>query len=423
MQVFNNPTAEKYKDLCNRPAMDLTELEPFVGRVFAEVKVGGDKVVNRYSEKFDDISQFRTISADEIRKTAAKISGSLKRSLDQAYDNIYKFHVEQAKGSPAPRTDDETCWQESRAIQSVGLYVPSGLVSSLLMLGVPAQIAKNKTVTVCTPPNKESSISPAMCYAATLVGVTEIFVVGGIQAIAAMTYGTETIPMVDKIFGPGNQYVNAAKLYAQKNGVAIDMPAGPSEVMVLADSSANPAYVAADLLSQAEHGPDSQVVLVTNSDSIVDEVQSELNVQIGKLPRKEIVEKTLYNSFAVVLESVESMIAFSNSYAPEHLILSVKNADSYIIEIINAGSVFLGNYSPESAGDYATGTNHTLPTAGAARAYSGITVQSFCKTISFQKISKTGLNKLRKTIEILAEEEGLQANANAVSIRFSDNIK
>lgn len=318
------------------------------------------------------------------------------------------------------------CWQEVRPIEKVGLYVPGGsapLISTALMLGIPAVLAGCKNIIVCTPPNKLGKVEPAICYVAKKLGVKKIFCVGGIQAIAAMSVGTATIPKVDKIFGPGNQYVMAAKQYAINFGVAIDMPAGPSEVMVIADDSARSDYVAADLLSQAEHGPDSQVVLIAKNKEIANSVKAELKKQLSELPRAEIAKKSLKNSFFIILKTQEAMIDFANIYAPEHLIINTKKPDSFVSEINNAGSVFLGAYTPESAGDYASGTNHTLPTSGWARSYSGLSVRDFQRTVSFQKINKQGLNNLSGTIISLALAEGLEAHANAVRIRLDNRLK
>ena len=375
------------------------------------------------STLFPYTTLFRS-SDEEIEEAISLVSGELKNAIELAATNIKKFHTAQKTDKVIVETTKGVeCWQEKRPITKVGLYIPGGtapLFSTVLMLAIPAQIAGCKEIVLCSPPDKDGTINPAILYAANLCGVTQIFKVGGIQAIAAMTFGTESIPKVSKIFGPGNQYVTAAKQIATKFGVAIDMPAGPSELLVVADTSANPAFVASDLLSQAEHGIDSQVLLVSDSLEFVAFVQEELQKQLLELPRKEIAKIALENSKAIVLEDENNAINLINEYAPEHLIIATRNNEFFVNNIENAGSVFIGNYTPESAGDYASGTNHTLPTNGFSKAYSGVNLDSFLKSITFQKISEKGIQNIGKSIEIMAEAEGLEAHKNAVSIRLKE---
>lgn len=429
MKVLYNPPVSEWQKLCQRPLLQQQDLIGTVEAIYAAVMKEDDAALMAYTKRFDgvDIAQV-VVSPEQITHQASKVPAELKQAIDDAYNNINAFHLIQRR-----EVRDETlevvpgvvCWRESRAIERVGLYIPGGtapLVSTVLMLGVPAQIAGCKEVILCTPPNRHAMIEPAICYAAIKIGATKVISVGGAQAVAALTFGTKSVPKVDKIFGPGNHYVTAAKQLAIKYGVAIDMPAGPSEVLVIADESANPAYVASDLLSQAEHGPDSQVVLVAMTKLIAEAVDSELKQQISALARKSIVEQALANSFGIVLETLDEAIAFANTYAPEHLILSVKTPEKCAKKVVNAGSVFLGNYSPESAGDYASGTNHTLPTNGWARSYGGVSLDSFVKKITFQSITKAGLEQLGPTIVTLAKAESLTAHANAVTIRIKNKL-
>lgn len=382
----------------------------------------------RYTKKFDNVElQNVEVSKQQIQDLAAKIPTDQKNAINTAYKNIKAFHEAQkldANKELVETMPGVVCWRESRPIEKVGLYIPGGsapLVSTMLMLGIPAQIAGCNQIITCTPPQPDSTVTPAICYAASLVGVTQLFCIGGAQAIAAMSIGTKSIPKVDKIFGPGNQYVTASKMYAQKFGVAIDMPAGPSEILVIADNNANSAYVAADLLSQAEHGSDSQVALATTDQVLAEAVRKEVGRQTALLPRKEIIKRALDWSYCVVFVTVDDAIDFANTYAPEHLILQVASPSSYVSKVKSAGSVFLGKYTPESAGDYASGTNHSLPTDGWARSYGGVSLDSFVKKITFQSISKTGLQNLAPTILTLAKTEGLDAHAQSVSIRVGPN--
>ncbi|MFT2009405.1 histidinol dehydrogenase [Pontibacter sp. 13R65] len=425
MRKILNPAQNAWADLTTRPTKNLEELEPGIKETFNLVQEKGDAALRELAEKFDKVTiENLLVSAEEIKASDSKVSIELKEAILQAYSNIQLFHTAQAE--PVKQTETMpgvTCWRKSVAIEKVGLYIPGGtapLFSTLLMLGVPARIAGCREIVLCTPPSADGSIHPAILYVANVLGITKVVKAGGAQAIAAMAFGTESVPAVDKIFGPGNQYVTVAKQLVNKYGVAIDLPAGPSEVLVIADESANPAFVAADLLSQAEHGGDSQVVLLTTSAALLDQVEVELKAQLDILPRKGFADKALSNSIGIVLHSVDDMLAFSNLYAPEHLILSIRNFDEVLDLITNAGSVFLGNYSPESAGDYASGTNHTLPTNGYARAYSGVSLDSFVKKITFQYITPAGLQNIGSTIEVMAEAEGLQAHKNAVSIRLKE---
>lgn len=427
MKVIINPDKEQQQALLVRPYIDSTSLHTSVSEILDNVKTNGDKALREYSIRFDktQINELE-VSEKEFSEAEQQISDSLKESIQVAKQNIYNFHASQKGEEKITETSHGVfCWRRSVGIEKVGLYIPGGsapLFSTVLMLTVPAAIAGCKEIILCSPPGKDGKIHPAILYAAKLSGVKKIFKVGGAQAIAAMAFGTESIPSVYKIFGPGNQYVTAAKQLINSKGVAIDMPAGPSEVLVFADDSCVRSFVAADLLSQAEHGADSQVILVSDSQKVVNDVLAELNKQLAVLPRKELAEKALKNSLAVIFDKTtnKEAILFINNYAPEHLILAVKNADDVALQIINAGSVFIGNYTPEAAGDYASGTNHTLPTGGFAKAYSGVSLDSFVKKITFQKISEEGINSLGKTIVTMAEAEQLQAHANAVSIRMNN---
>jgi len=424
MQIIRYPSKEDWAGITERPAIENGMLRKQVGKIIADVKKNGDRSLKRYSKKFDgvDLKQI-AVGQHEIIAAENNVSASLKAAINVAIENIKRFHTQQVEEIKKIETmEGVQCWRRPTPINRVGLYIPGGsapLFSTVLMLGIPAQIAGCSEVVLCTPPSKDGSIHPAILYAAHHVGVTEIYRCGGAQAVAAMAYGTGSIKKVDKIFGPGNQYVTAAKQLVQMDGIAIDMPAGPSEVCVLADATANADFVAADLLSQAEHGPDSQVLLVTNDESIIEKTIKSLHAQLGLLERKEIAGKALENSKAVLMKDMDDAMALVNDYAAEHLIIASEEAHRFGAMVINAGSVFLGNYTPESAGDYASGTNHTLPTNGYARAYSGVSVDSFVKKITFQQISKQGIQNIGKTIITMAEAEGLDAHANAVKIRLN----
>lgn len=427
MKTIKNSTKKEWAKLMQRPAVEQEELFTLVNQIFAEIRKDGDKAVKKYSHFFDKVDLEKLeVSEKQLKESVKNVSKELQDAIKLAKVNIEKFHAaQQEKKQIIETTKGVKCWRENRAIEKVGIYIPGGsapLFSTVLMLGIPAKLAGCKEIVLCTPPNKQGEINPAILFAAKIVGVTKIFPVGGIQAIGAMTFGTTSIPKVDKIFGPGNQYVTAAKQVAQNFGVAIDMPAGPSEVLVIADESCEPEFVAADLLSQAEHGADSQVILLSDNEKVVEQTLQEINKQVKALPRKEIAENALKNSKAIVLKSIDECIEFSNEYAPEHLIIAVKKYANYTSKISNAGSVFLGNYSCESAGDYASGTNHTLPTNGYARNYSGVSLDSFVKKITFQELSAEGIKNIGPAIEIMAEAEQLIAHKNAVTVRLK-NIK
>ncbi|MFS4491960.1 histidinol dehydrogenase [Maribacter sp. 2308TA10-17] len=424
MNKIYNPKREDWKSVLKRPTQTVADIEDTVNAIFKETQEGGDVVLNTYTQKFDGVTlDSLLVNSSEIEEAKNLVSEELKAAIQLAKGNIESFH----KAQVTDRVEVETskgvkCWQEKRPIQKVGLYIPGGtapLFSTILMLAVPANIAGCKEIVLCSPPNSEGKINPAILYTAALCGVTKIFKVGGIQAIAGMTFGTESIPQVYKIFGPGNQYVTVAKQIATKYGVAIDMPAGPSELLVVADDTADAAFVASDLLSQAEHGVDSQVILVSTSKAMIDAVENEVERQLEELPRKEIAQKAIANSKLIYVENNQVAIDLINEYGPEHYIVCVKNEDFYIDNTFNAGSVFIGNYTPESAGDYASGTNHTLPTNGYAKQYSGVNLDSFMKSMTFQKISKEGIQEIGNAIEIMAEAEGLQAHKNAVTLRLN----
>lgn len=424
IRTISYPEVEVWSDLVKRPAVDQSKLFKLAEDIFKDIELNGDTAVSNYSKQFDDAYfSFSPIELNTIEEATNKIPSSLKESVDIAYQNIYKFHASQAESAKKIETSEGViCWRESRPIENIGIYVPGGsapLFSTVLMLGIPAQIAGCKEVVLCTPPDKNGNIDPLILYAASLVGVHKVYAVGGIQAVAAMAFGTASIPKVDKIFGPGNQYVTAAKQIAQLYGTAIDMPAGPSEVLVIADNSCDVDFVAADLLSQAEHGPDSQVFLLSDNETVITDVNVALRKQIGELPRKDIAEKALKNSKAVLLNSIDECIDFSNEYAPEHLILAIENAESKIEKVESAGSVFIGKYSCESVGDYASGTNHTLPTNGFSRSYSGVSLDSFVKKITFQSVSEAGLKNIGPSVEKMAEAEQLTAHKNAVTLRLN----
>lgn len=426
MKMYNRPHREQWAALIARPAISEKQLNEVVSSIVNDVKQNGDKALIKYAGMFDgvELSGIK-ISLQEIGQAIAQTPQELKKAIDVAYNNIATFHkAQQITEGVVETMPGVKCWRKSIAIEKVGLYIPGGsapLFSTILMLGIPAQIAGCKEVILCTPPNKNQEINAAILYTAHLVGIRKIYKVGGAQAIAAMAYGTESIPQVYKIFGPGNQYVTKAKELVQQAGVAIDMPAGPSEVLVIADETCKPNFVAADLLSQAEHGADSQVIVLSDNEKVIEECLAEVKQQVEALPRKETALKALANSKAIVLSSLEECIELSNQYAPEHLIIASENANSFIDGITNAGSVFLGNYSCESAGDYASGTNHTLPTNGFARNYSGVSLDSFVKKVTYQELSKEGIHNIGKTIEIMAEAEGLMAHKNAVTLRLNKN--
>lgn len=422
MKIYKYPKASEWSALMARPTFDNATLFDTVRTVLNDVKEKGDEAVKAYELKFDKVElSSLAVTEQEIQEAEAIVSQELKDAIILAKGNIQKFHSAQAQELPKVETmPGVTCWQKAKAIEKVGLYIPGGtapLFSTVLMLAIPAQIAGCKEIVLCTPPNKEGKVHPAVLFAAKTAGVNKIFKIGGVQAIASMAYGTQSVPKVYKIFGPGNQYVTAAKQMVSLKDVAIDMPAGPSEVEVLADETANPQFVASDLLSQAEHGVDSQAILVTTSEALAEKVMVEVDVQLAQLPRKEIAEKSVANSKIFIVKDMQEAIAISNAYAPEHLIISANGYREIAEQIDNAGSIFLGYYTPESAGDYASGTNHTLPTNGYATAYSGVNLDSFRKKITYQEITKEGLDRIGDAIEIMASNEQLFAHQNAVTLR------
>ncbi|HEY4149025.1 MAG TPA: histidinol dehydrogenase [Chitinophagaceae bacterium] len=428
MKVYQNPGRKEWRDIIKRPVLDAAALEQNVASIMQTVRQQGDAAVKQYTQQFDGVAiNELAVDAEELKEAGSQLSEALKQAIRQAAANIEAFHAKQLTPVEIIETmPGVRCWRKSVGIEKVGLYIPGGsapLFSTLLMLGIPAKLAGCKEIILCSPPGKDGKLHPAILFAAQTVGVTKIFKAGGVQAIAAMAYGTGSIPRVYKIFGPGNQYVTCAKQLVQKDGIAIDMPAGPSEVAVYADETAVPAFVAADLLSQAEHGADSQVLFVGSPGFDMNALQKEITTQLDRLPRKAIAAKALENSKLVVLSTAEEAIDLLNEYAAEHLIVSCANAAAFAERIINAGSVFLGNYSPESVGDYASGTNHTLPTNGHAKAYSGVSVDSFVKKITYQQLTPEGLKHISATVEIMAMEEGLEAHANAVRIRNVGNVK
>jgi histidinol dehydrogenase len=423
MNKIYNPKREDWKDVLRRPTQTVADIEGLVNTIFEEVKTSGDSILKKYTQEFDKVTlENMLVSNVEIEKAKALVSNDLKSAIQLAKANIEVFHKAQKTGRVAVETvPGVSCWQEKRPIQKVGLYIPGGtapLFSTILMLAVPATIAGCSEIVLCSPPDKEGQLNPAILYTANLCGVTKIIKVGGIQAIAGMTFGTESIPQVYKIFGPGNQFVTVAKQIATKHGVAIDMPAGPSELLVVADDTANASFVASDLLSQAEHGIDSQVVLVSTSKTMINAVEKEVALQLEELPRKEIARQAIANSKLIYVEDDQMAIDLINEYGPEHYIVCVANEDFYIDNTQNAGSVFIGNYTPESAGDYASGTNHTLPTNGYAKQYSGVNLDSFMKSMTFQKITKEGIQAIGNAVELMAEAEGLQAHKNAITLRL-----
>ena len=424
MKKILYPNQADWADILKRPVLSMETLRGTVCEVLDKIKAEGDKAVIEYEERFDKVKLDSLAVTDaEMKEAEAQVPIELKVAILLAQRNIYTFHKKQKfEGKKVETMEGVTCWQKAVGIEKVGLYIPGGtapLFSTVLMLAVPAKVAGCKEIVLCTPPNKEGKIHPAILYAAQVSGVSKIFKAGGVQAIGAMAYGTESVPKVYKIFGPGNQYVMAAKQQVSLHDVAIDMPAGPSEVEVIADETANPAFVAADLLSQAEHGVDSQVVLITTSEKLLNDVEYEVQHQLARLPRWEMAEKSLANSKLILVKDMEEAIAMPNEYAPEHLIIETSNYMELAEKVVNAGSVFLGSYTPESAGDYASGTNHTLPTNGYAKAYSGVSLDSFIRKITFQEINREGIQNIGPAIEVMAANEQLDAHKNAVSVRLA----
>ena len=423
MNIIIYPARSEWKNLLNRPTLNTATLRDTVLQVLGDIREKGDKAVIEYEEKFDKVKlSSLEVTEEEFAEAEKATDNTLKEAIGKALENIRTFHASQKfEGQKVTTTTGVTCWQKAVAIEKVGLYIPGGtapLFSTVLMLAAPAKIAGCKEIVLCSPPNREGKINPAILYAAKAAGVSRIFKAGGVQAIGAMAYGTESIPKVYKIFGPGNQYVMAAKQEVSLHDVAIDMPAGPSEVAVLADETANPAYVASDLLSQAEHGVDSQSILITTSEQLINAVKEEVEKQLAVLPRKEITEKSLSHSKLILVNTIDEAIEMTNEYAPEHLIIETKDYMQVAERIVNAGSVFLGPYTPESAGDYASGTNHTLPTNGYAKAYSGVNLDSFTRKITFQEITREGIINIGPTIETMAANEYLDAHKNAVTVRL-----
>ena len=424
MKKILYPNKSEWAEMLRRPVLNVETLFENVGAILKEVRMNGDKAVLEYEERFDKVKlESLAVTPEEIKEAELQVPIELKVAILLAQRNIYTFHKKQKfEGKKVETMEGVTCWQKAVGIEKVGLYIPGGtapLFSTVLMLAVPAKIAGCKEIVLCTPPNKEGKINPAILYAAQVAGVSKIFKAGGVQAIGAMAYGTENVPKVYKIFGPGNQYVMAAKQQVAMHDVAIDMPAGPSEVEVIADETANPAFVAADLLSQAEHGVDSQVVLITTSEKLLNEVEYEVQHQLSRLPRWEIAEKSLANSKLILVKDMDEVIELTNEYAPEHLIIETQNYMELAEKVVNAGSVFLGSYTPESAGDYASGTNHTLPTNGYAKAYSGVSLDSFIRKITFQEINREGIQNIGPAIEVMAAHEQLDAHKNAVTVRLN----
>ena len=425
MKIYKYPTKEQWAEIVERPRLDLTKLNETVSQVLADVKARGDKAVKEYELKFDKANlQSLAVTEAEMDEAEKLVSNELRDAIILAHHNIKVFHISQRfVGQKVKTQEGVTCWQKSVAIERVGLYIPGGtapLFSTVLMLATPAKIAGCKEIVLCTPPNSEGKVNPAILVAARIAGVSKIFKAGGVQAIGAMAYGTESVPKVFKIFGPGNQYVMAAKQHVSLDEVAIDMPAGPSEVCVLADDKANAEFVAADLLSQAEHGIDSQVLLITTSEAKLTEIQQEVAKQLEALPRKEMAAKALDNSRLVLVNNTDDMIALSNLYAPEHLIIQTEDYEQLADRVVNAGSVFLGKYACESAGDYASGTNHTLPTHGYATAYNGVNLDSYCRKITFQYLTPEGISHIGRAVELMAEAEQLDAHKNAMTVRMKE---
>jgi histidinol dehydrogenase len=423
MKIILFPNKDNWNALCKRTVIDKADLDEIVKSILNGVKSGSDNAISYFSEKFDGVPPGKLkVSLKEIRESESQIPEELKIAINVAKTNIEKFHSAQLQIEPVIETfKGVKCWRRSVAIEKVGLYIPGGsapLFSTVLMLGIPAKLAGCREIIICTPSGKDGKVNPLILYSAQLVGITDIFTIGGAQAIAAMAYGTETVPKVYKIFGPGNQFVTRAKEFVQQDGISIDMPAGPSEVLIIADGTANAEFIAADLLSQAEHGPDSQVIMLTENKGMIEKVKTEVEKQLQLLSRKDIALKALENSKLILLPLLDDCINFSNQYSPEHLIINTSDPTSLAKKVINAGSVFLGNFSCESAGDYATGTNHTLPTNGFARNYSGVSTDSFVKKISFQEVSGEGIENLGPSIELLARAESLDGHKNAVSVRL-----
>jgi histidinol dehydrogenase len=427
MKISINPQRSEWKALIQRPVFDASHLEKKVDKILKVIQQKGDRAIRKYTKEFDGVTVRKTlVSSKELKNAERSVSDELKQAIQCAKANIEVFHKAQIATPEIIETmPGVRCWRKSVAIDKVGLYIPGGsapLFSTLLMLGIPAKLAGCKEIVLCSPPDKEGNLHPAILYTASLIGISKIFKIGGVQAIGAMAFGTETVPQVYKIFGPGNQYVTCAKQLVQKTGTAIDMPAGPSEVCVLADETADPDFIASDLLSQAEHGPDSQVFLVSTSEKLIQEVLQATQAQLENLPRKELAEKSLQNSQAVFIQNMSEAVELVNEYASEHLIICCKEAGNRADQITNAGSVFIGSYSPESAGDYASGTNHTLPTNGFARAYSGVSIDSFVKKITYQHLTQEGLHAIAHTVITMAETEGLQAHAEAIRVRLKNKV-
>lgn len=423
MNTFINPPKDQWQQLLQRPAFDTASLKEKVAAILSDVKQNGDSAIRKYTQQFDEVSLSTfLVTAAEISEAANAVSSNLKAAIEIARKNIETFHLSQKENTVKIETmPGVVCWRRSTGIEKVGLYIPGGtapLFSTLLMLGIPAAIAGCKEIVVCTPSDKQGKVNPVILYTAAVLGIKNIYKIGGVQAIGAMAYGTASVPKVYKIFGPGNQYVTCAKQLINMEGIAIDMPAGPSEVAVYADENCNPAFIAADLLSQAEHGADSQVLLVANSIAIIDTVKAELDVQLELLPRAAFAARSLNNSKFIVMTNETDAFNLLNEYAPEHLIIASDKAELLADKVLNAGSVFLGHHTPEAVGDYASGTNHTLPTNGHAKTYSGVSIDSFIKKITFQQLTKEGLKNISAAVEIMAEAEGLEAHKNAVSIRM-----
>ena len=424
MNIIKYPAREEWASIVERPHLDVTELNQTVANVLADIRQRGDEAVKGYELKFDHVDlDSLAVSDDEMADAESKISKQLHEAIELAHENIQKFHESQRFRSKKVETQPGVvCWQKSVAIEKVGLYIPGGtapLFSTVLMLATPAKIAGCKEIVLCTPPDRQGCVNPAILVAARVAGVNRIFKIGGVQAIGAMAYGTESVPKVYKIFGPGNQYVMAAKQQVSLHDVAIDMPAGPSEVCVIADDMASPEFVAADLLSQAEHGVDSQVVLITTSHKLIDDVQQEVDRQLDRLPRKEIAQRALENSLIILVRDLKEAMELSNAYAPEHLVLQTSNYEEMAERVVNAGSVFLGQYACESAGDYASGTNHTLPTHGYATAYNGVNLDSYCRKVTFQHLTEEGVRSIGRAVELMAEAEQLDAHKNAMTVRIN----
>lgn len=425
MRIIKYPKREQWAEIIERPRLDLSQLNATVASVLADVKQRGDEAVKEYEAKFDKVALTSlAVTEQEMDEAESLISNDLKDAIILAHHNIKVFHISQRfVGQKIKTQEGVTCWQKSVAIEKVGLYIPGGtapLFSTVLMLATPAKIAGCKEIVLCTPPNKEGKVNPAILYAARVAGVSKIFKAGGVQAIGAMAYGTKSVPKVYKIFGPGNQYVMAAKQQVSLDEVAIDMPAGPSEVCVIADETANAEFVAADLLSQAEHGIDSQVLLITTSESKLEEIHQQVDKQLEKLPRKELASKALENSCYVLVRDYDEMMELTNLYAPEHLVIQTANYEQLAEKVVNAGSVFLGKYACESAGDYASGTNHTLPTHGYATAYNGVNLDSYCRKITFQHLTEEGIRHIGRAVELMAEAEQLDAHKNAMTVRIRE---